>query len=142
MTYWLLNWNEMIFSHFQVIGKAVNPYQANFPFLRPLKTSENLWFSDVFRGYSSDNITLHCGFDFESDLCIMASFLIFKKKKKKLCIKNSSSFNIPLVNNSKFSDVIMEKYRNVMIKGWHPYPNSYAWHHYKVWCRKGLRECC
>ena len=27
-----------------------NPFQANVPFLYPLKTSENLWFSDVFRG--------------------------------------------------------------------------------------------
>ena len=29
----------------------INPFQANTPFLYPLKTSENLWFSDVFRGY-------------------------------------------------------------------------------------------
>ena len=29
----------------------INPFQANVPFLYPLKTSENLWFSDVFRGY-------------------------------------------------------------------------------------------
>ena len=28
-----------------------NSSQANVPFLHPLKTSGNLWFSDVFRGY-------------------------------------------------------------------------------------------
>ena len=25
--------------------------QANFPFIYTLKTSKNLWFSDLFRGY-------------------------------------------------------------------------------------------
>ena len=29
----------------------INPFQATDPFLYPLKTSENLWFSDVFKGY-------------------------------------------------------------------------------------------
>ena len=28
----------------------LKPFQANVPFIYPLKTSENLWFSDVFRG--------------------------------------------------------------------------------------------
>ena len=28
-----------------------NPFQANVPFLYPLKMSENLWSSDGFRGY-------------------------------------------------------------------------------------------
>ena len=27
-----------------------NLLQANVPFLYPLKTSQNLWFSDIFRG--------------------------------------------------------------------------------------------
>ena len=31
--------------------KQCNPFQANIPFLYPLKVSENLWFSRVFRGY-------------------------------------------------------------------------------------------
>ena len=30
-----------------------NPFSANVPLLHPLKTSENLWFSDVFRGCRS-----------------------------------------------------------------------------------------
>ena len=30
---------------------VINPVQSNVSFLYPLKTSENLWFSDVFRGY-------------------------------------------------------------------------------------------
>ena len=29
----------------------MDPFHANDLFLYPLKTSENLWFSDVFRGY-------------------------------------------------------------------------------------------
>ena len=34
----------------------LNPYSLNVTFLYPLKTSENLWFSDVFRGCR--NVTL------------------------------------------------------------------------------------
>ena len=30
--------------------KRVDPFHFNVLFLYPLKTSENLWFSDVFRG--------------------------------------------------------------------------------------------
>ena len=33
--------------------KAINPFSTNVPLLYPLKTSENLRFSDVFRGYRS-----------------------------------------------------------------------------------------
>ena len=29
----------------------LNPFYATGPFLYPMKTSENLWFSDVFEGY-------------------------------------------------------------------------------------------
>ena len=35
---------------------GLNPFQSSVTFLYPLKTSENLWFSDVFRGYR--NVTL------------------------------------------------------------------------------------
>ena len=35
---------------------SINPLESNVTFLYPLKTSENLWFSDVFRGYR--NVTL------------------------------------------------------------------------------------
>ena len=34
----------------------LNPFLSNATFLYPLKMSENLWFSDVFRGYR--NMTL------------------------------------------------------------------------------------
>ena len=40
--------------HFETL--CVNPFHANFPFLYPLKTSENLWFSDVFRGYTNETL--------------------------------------------------------------------------------------
>ena len=41
-----------------VMGPSVtlNPFESNVTFLYPLKMSENLWFSDVFRGYK--NVTL------------------------------------------------------------------------------------
>ena len=32
-------------------GNFLNIFLANVPILYPLKTQENLWFSDVFRGY-------------------------------------------------------------------------------------------
>ena len=31
--------------------RFINPFHATGLFRKPLKTSENLWFSDVFRGY-------------------------------------------------------------------------------------------
>ena len=34
----------------------LNPFSTNVPFLNPLKTSENLWFSDIFRGFSSGTL--------------------------------------------------------------------------------------
>ena len=34
----------------------INPIHANIPFLYPLKTSENFWFSDAFSGYRNGNI--------------------------------------------------------------------------------------
>ena len=36
---------------FTFFGNFFNPFYAIGLFLYPLKTSENLWFSDVFRGY-------------------------------------------------------------------------------------------
>ena len=33
------------------LGNDINPFRATDLFLYPLKTSENLWISDVFRGY-------------------------------------------------------------------------------------------
>ena len=32
--------------------KTIDLFQVNVSFLNPLKTSENLWFSNVFRGYT------------------------------------------------------------------------------------------
>ena len=40
-----------ILKEFTSIFRLNNPFQANFPFLYPLKASENIWFSKVFRGY-------------------------------------------------------------------------------------------
>ena len=38
------------------LQNLLNPFYSSVTFLYPLKTSENLWFSDVFRGYR--NVTL------------------------------------------------------------------------------------
>ena len=35
---------------------VLNPFSTNVSLLYPLKTSENLWFSDVFRGYGSGTL--------------------------------------------------------------------------------------
>ena len=32
------------------LRKSINSFHVNIPFVYPLKTSENLWFSGVFRG--------------------------------------------------------------------------------------------
>ena len=40
----------------QIFPTLFNPYSPSVTFLYPLKTSENLRFSDVFRGYR--NVTL------------------------------------------------------------------------------------
>ena len=45
-SYWIL----IMFSH-SSIRISFNPFHANGLFLYPLKKSENLWFSNVFRGY-------------------------------------------------------------------------------------------
>ena len=43
---------ENYFTGFYIMGALVaNPFHATGLFLYPLKTSETLWFSNVFRGY-------------------------------------------------------------------------------------------
>ena len=39
-----------------MIHLKFNPYSTNVPLLYPLKTSKNLGFSDVFRGYRSGTL--------------------------------------------------------------------------------------
>ena len=38
--------------------KMFNPFDATVPILYPLKTFENLWFSDVFRKYKEKTLSL------------------------------------------------------------------------------------
>ena len=35
----------------------IYPFQANVPFLYPLKTSENVWFSDFFSEYKNGTLS-------------------------------------------------------------------------------------
>ena len=37
--------------HKRYLQAQISPFQANLPLLHTLKTSENLWFSDIFREY-------------------------------------------------------------------------------------------
>ena len=43
------------FKAFLLVHITDNPFLANLPVLYPLKTSENLWFSGVFRGMKWDH---------------------------------------------------------------------------------------
>ena len=43
--------NTFFTEHLRVTTSALTHFRLNFTFLYPLTTSENLWFSDVFRGY-------------------------------------------------------------------------------------------
>ena len=48
----------------------INPFLPNIPILYSLKTSENLWFSDVFRGYKmgtlgTNRLIIFFHFDYE-----------------------------------------------------------------------------
>ena len=36
----------------------INPFYANLPFLYPLKTTENPWFSGIFRGYTNGTLAM------------------------------------------------------------------------------------
>ena len=38
-----------------LVNWVINPFQANVPFLYPMKTSENFWFSDVFVGIEREH---------------------------------------------------------------------------------------
>ena len=46
----------MRFSRHRKIDYIINPFQGNIPFLYLLKTSENPWCSDVFRGYKKGTL--------------------------------------------------------------------------------------
>ena len=48
------------------LWRNLNPFSINFPLLYPLKTSENHWFSDVFRGYRSGTFVVLKWVDFEN----------------------------------------------------------------------------
>ena len=52
--FWKLN-NVRYLFHFHLNELILNPFHASGLFLYPLKTSENLWFPDVFTGYRKRN---------------------------------------------------------------------------------------
>ena len=51
---------EELYTKLQCLRKCnedLNPFHSTCLFLYPLKTSENLWFSDVFRGYRKRSVS-------------------------------------------------------------------------------------
>ena len=50
------SWKLLYCRIFQCKKYWINPYSTNVSLLYPLKTSENLRFSDVFRGYRSETL--------------------------------------------------------------------------------------
>ena len=55
--------------------KRINPFSTNVPLLYPLKTTENLRFSDVFRGYRSGTLVENGLTNFSSSLKFQGSLL-------------------------------------------------------------------
>ena len=68
----------------EIPKKSLTYFQPTVPFLYPLKKSENLWFSDVFRGYRT-----HCKFqilqgtNFLTEILEMRHFLLIMRKKNR-----------------------------------------------------------
>ena len=52
MNFWKIDWLKFI----GIINYCINPLHTTDLFWYPLKTSENLWFSDVFRGYKERSV--------------------------------------------------------------------------------------
>ena len=53
----MTNWDALGFGWiWQSVLQLIKPFSTNVPLLYPLKTSENLCFSDVFRGYRSGTL--------------------------------------------------------------------------------------
>ena len=78
----------------------LNPFHASISFLYPLKTSEKLWFSNVFRGYRNETLTRN-GFKIRDHHCVKrlrirsfsgAYFSVFglntKRYSASLCIQS------------------------------------------------------
>ena len=81
-------------SYSQISETSINflkSFQANVPFLYPLKTSENLWFSDVCRGYRNGTLASN-GSNFH--------LRIVSKNFCSLSFNNLSVFAVSRVNTS------------------------------------------
>ena len=67
--WWLLYYWNIITTKAIRIFVNINPFHTNVPFLYPLKTLENLWFSDVFRGYRNGTLAWKVLTHFSPVLC-------------------------------------------------------------------------
>ena len=71
-----------------IVQKYLNPFHATGFFWYPLKTSENLWFSDVFRGYRKRPVAWNGLIRKSIKVCLSVEFCI-----KKLSHKNDWIFS-------------------------------------------------
>ena len=74
---------NLIFQHqyFCYCWRFINPFLPTCLFLYPLKTSENLWFSDVFRGYRKRPVTWNefkCSWKIHCKILSVNYFLFYK----------------------------------------------------------------
>ena len=49
-------WDIFLYFNHYIQIFYISSFHANAPFLYPLKTSENIWFSDVFREYRNETL--------------------------------------------------------------------------------------
>ena len=85
------------FSQFKSLNPTLlNPFQANVPFLYPLKTSENLWFSDVSRGYRKGTLAWNGSIKADGPLNYETNKLLWGSRQEILLLQqgviNSKSF--------------------------------------------------
>ena len=50
------NFAYLLNEYLKVSYNYFNPFHTNSPFLYPVKTSESLWISDIFRGYKNGTL--------------------------------------------------------------------------------------
>ena len=90
-------WNFLLSQGMKNIFLAIffNPFQANVPFLYPLKTSDNLWFSDVFRGGIEKNYWHEMG---QSIFPAISKFSIFQLV----------GYSLKIIRNNRRLDIVLK----------------------------------
>ena len=86
----------------------IKPFSTNVPLLYPLKTSENLWFSDVFRGYRSGTFVKNGLITTFSQVLLIGSFSLYSLADGHIKWENSALFRLvfPVWNRQKQSSEV------------------------------------